>query len=56
MPPGHLVARLNTTFHGHVNLDHFQNARCQVIALGNLALLFFETGIKSLALLFQLLT
>jgi hypothetical protein len=51
--PCHLVARLQTTLDGQVDLDHFGYARLQIIALRELSALFFKRLIKLLALGFD---
>ena len=49
----HLVAWLQTTFNGEVDLDHFEYARRQLITLGQLLTLFFKGQIKLMALLLK---
>ena len=51
----HLVTRLHTPLDGNVDLDHLQHARLQIVALGNLALLFLEQAVELTALRFELL-
>ena len=55
MTTGHLVTRLNATLHGHVDLDHLQHARREVVTGGQLALLLFVTLAEVFAQLLDLL-
>src|SRR5207342_2816871 len=52
---GHLVARLDATLHGQVDLDHLQHARGEVIALGDLAALVLEATLELLFVRIDLL-
>ena len=55
VPSRHLVARLHVTLDGQVDLDHFQNARRQIVAGGDLAPLLVESLFEFFALGAQLL-
>jgi hypothetical protein len=46
---GHLVAGLQATLDGQVDLDHLLDARGQLVALGELLLLGFEGQVEVLA-------
>ena len=50
MAASHLVARLNTALNGQVSLDYFQDARCEIVASGDLIFLLFKPLVE-LALL-----
>ena len=52
---GHLVTRLHATTHGEVDLDHFEHARRQLVAGGDLSLLGIKALIKVGALILELL-
>src|SRR5690606_23376318 len=52
---GHLVARLNTTLDGEVDLDDLEHARREVVALSQLALLVLETLVEVETALLELL-
>ena len=54
MAARHLVTWLNATLDGHIDLDNFEHARCQVVALGQLAFLVFEALFHFLPAAFQL--
>ena len=51
---GHLVTGLDTTLHRHVDLDDFQHARREIVALGQFALLVFETLVHLFTTVFEL--
>ena len=51
MTPGHLVAGLDAALHRHVDLDHLEHARGQVITLNDLALFGLEAVAELLTLL-----
>ncbi|SVK46316.1 Uncharacterised protein [Acinetobacter baumannii] len=59
MAARHLVTRLDLTFNGQINLDDFQYARRQIVALSDLTTLGFqlllEVGFQFVVLLSQLL-
>ncbi len=48
---GHLVARLQTTLHSQIHLDHLQHARRQFVALRELLPLCLEHGVELAPLL-----
>src|SRR5690606_24480494 len=52
--PCHLVARLDTTLDSQINLDDLQDSWCEVVALGQLALLVLETLVQFQAPLLEL--
>src|SRR5690606_26683063 len=51
---GHLVTRLDATLDGQVDLDDLEYTRCEVVALGDLALLVGEQLVQRHAALGQL--
>ena len=51
MAAGHLVARLQMALDGQIDLDHFEHAGRQLVALGELLALFFKGQVKHVALL-----
>ena len=52
---GHLVARLNTTLHGEVDLHHLQHAGGEIVAGRDLGALLIEAFLELLALRLQTL-
>ena len=53
MATSHLVARLQAALDGDIDLHHFQHARGQFVALGQLLALFFKSQVKAVAGLLQ---
>ncbi len=54
MPAGHLVARLDPPLHRQVHLDHLQNARCEIVARGQLGALLLVARVEIRTLLLEL--
>ena len=50
---GHLVTGLQAALDGQVDLDHFEHARWQLVALGEFFALFFKCQVKTVARLGQ---
>ena len=53
--PGHLVADGELALHGHIDLDHFDDAGRQLVAAAQLGQLLFVEGLENLDLLVRLL-